>query len=96
MRYAWWPWPTPFRSSWRPFDAQGIRDYRDASELIADAEVGTVSVCLPHYLHFPVALEAIRAGKHVLVEKPLTISLGGSPAAGRRRGRRGRGPRRVP
>jgi predicted dehydrogenase len=58
-----------------PFEAQGIRGYRDAGELIADAEVGTVSVCLPHYLHFPVTLEAIRAGKHVLVEKPLTISV---------------------
>ena len=47
-----------------PFEAQGIRGYRDAGELIADAEVGTVSVCLPHYLHFPVTLEAIRAGGH--------------------------------
>jgi len=58
-----------------PFQARGIRGYRDAAELIADAEVGTVSVCLPHYLHFPVTLEAIRAGKHVLVEKPLAISV---------------------
>jgi predicted dehydrogenase len=58
-----------------PFQTQGIRGYPDASELIADAEIGTVSVCLPHYLHFPVALEAIRAGKHVLVEKPMTISV---------------------
>jgi predicted dehydrogenase len=58
-----------------PFEAQGVRGYRDAAELITDAEVGTVSVCLPHYLHFPVALAAIRAGKHVLVEKPLTTSV---------------------
>jgi UDP-N-acetylglucosamine 3-dehydrogenase len=58
-----------------PFEAEGIRGYRDAGELTADAEVGTVSVCLPHYLHFPVALAAIRAGKHVLVEKPLTTSV---------------------
>jgi predicted dehydrogenase len=58
-----------------PFQAQGIRAYRDTGELIADAEVGTVGVCLPHYLHFPVTLEAIRAGKHVLVEKPLAISV---------------------
>jgi predicted dehydrogenase len=58
-----------------PFEAQGIRGYRDAVELIADVAVGTVSVCLPHYLHFPVALAAIRAGKHVLVEKPLTTSV---------------------
>ena len=58
-----------------PFHAQGTRGYRDPGELIADAEVGTVSVCLPHHLHFPVTMEAIRAGKHVLVEKPLAISV---------------------
>jgi predicted dehydrogenase len=57
-----------------PFEAQGVRGYREAGELIADAQVGTVCVCLPHYLHFPVALETIRAGKNVLVEKPLAIS----------------------
>jgi predicted dehydrogenase len=43
--------------------------------LIADPQVGTVSVCLPHHLHFPVALAGIQAGKNVLVEKPLTVSL---------------------
>ena len=59
-----------------PFEAAGARGYRDAGELIADPEVGTVSVCLPHYLHFPVALAAIRAGKNVLVEKPMAVSPG--------------------
>ena len=58
-----------------PFEAEGVRGYRDAGELIADPEVGTVCVCLPHYLHFPVTLAAIRAGQYVLVEKPLTTSL---------------------
>jgi predicted dehydrogenase len=57
-----------------PFEAQGVRGYREAGELIADAQVGTVCICLPHYLHFPVALAAIKAGKNVLVEKPLAIS----------------------
>jgi predicted dehydrogenase len=57
------------------FEAQGVRGYREASELIADTRVGTVCVCLPHHLHFPVALAAIRAGRNVLVEKPLTTSL---------------------
>ena len=37
--------------------------------------MGTVCVCLPHYLHFPVAMAAIRAGLNVLVEKPLAVSL---------------------
>jgi predicted dehydrogenase len=58
------------------FEAQGVRGYREAGELIADAQVGTVCVCLPHHLHFPVALAAIRARRNVLVEKPLTTSLG--------------------
>lgn len=58
-----------------PFEAQGVRGYPDAAGLIADGEVGTVCVCLPHHLHFPVTLEAIRAGKNVLVEKPLTTTL---------------------
>jgi predicted dehydrogenase len=59
-----------------PFETQGVRGYREAGELIADTRVGTVCVCLPHHLHFPVALAAIQAGKNVLVEKPLTTSLG--------------------
>jgi predicted dehydrogenase len=59
-----------------PFQARGIRTYPEAGALIADARVGTVSVCLPHHLHFPVALAAIRAGKNVLVEKPLVTDPG--------------------
>ena len=59
----------------QPFAAEGVRAYPDAGELIADPQVGTVSVCLPHHLHFPVALQAIQAGKNVLVEKPMAISL---------------------
>ncbi len=57
-----------------PFEAAGVRGYPDAENLIADQEVGTVSICLPHHLHFPVALAAIRAGQNVLVEKPLAVS----------------------
>ena len=33
----------------RPFGAQGVRGYPTADELIADPEVGTVCVCLPHH-----------------------------------------------
>jgi predicted dehydrogenase len=39
--------------------AAAVRQSR-AARLVADAEVGTVSVCLPHYLHFPVALGVSR------------------------------------
>jgi UDP-N-acetylglucosamine 3-dehydrogenase len=59
----------------RPFAAEGVRTYRDAGELIADQRVGTISVCLPHHLHFATAMQAIQVGKNVLVEKPLAIGL---------------------
>jgi len=60
----------------QPFVAEGLPAYAGAAELIADPSVGTVSVCLPHDLHFPVALRALQAGKNVLVEKPLAIDPG--------------------
>jgi len=59
-----------------PFQAPGVRGYTDAGDLIADPRIGTVCVCLPHHLHLPVALAAIRAGRNVLVEKPLANSVG--------------------
>src|SRR6476469_3998467 len=40
----------------------------------ADTEINAVFVCTPHHLHTEHVLAAIRAGKHVLCEKPLTIT----------------------
>ena len=45
--------------------------YEDYKELIARADIDVVHVLTPHYLHAPIALDAIRAGKYVLVEKPV-------------------------
>jgi predicted dehydrogenase len=47
------------------------RVYRDYQDLIADPDVKAVTVAVPNILHFPVALAALEAGKHVIVEKPL-------------------------
>ena len=47
-------------------------DYRAALER---SDVDAVDICLPHHLHAEVALAALRAGKHVLVEKPMACSL---------------------
>ena len=46
------------------------REYADASDLLKDNEIDAVSVCLPNDQHAPVASAALRAGKHVLCEKP--------------------------
>jgi len=54
----------------------GAKGYSDYQELLADPSVDAVDICLPHNLHGPVALAALKAGKHVIVEKPFTIDLG--------------------
>jgi predicted dehydrogenase len=43
-------------------------------ELIRRADVDAVIVCTPHHLHAEAAIAAARAGKHVLVEKPMATS----------------------
>ena len=44
----------------------------DLDELLHDGEVDLVDLCVPNHLHAPFAVKAARAGKHVVVEKPLT------------------------
>jgi predicted dehydrogenase len=53
-----------------------VSDYR---ELLHMAEIDAVAICLPNYLHAPIAIDAMRAGKHVLTEKPM--ALDGASAA---------------
>lgn len=38
-------------------------------------EIDAVDICLPHHLHGPAILDAVAAGKHVLCEKPMCMSL---------------------
>jgi len=51
--------------------ARAMTDYHEALE--AD-DVDAVLIALPHHLHHQVAMDAMRAGKHVLLEKPAAIS----------------------
>ena len=48
--------------------------YQDYSDLLGDPRVDAVVICLPNHLHFPATLAALRAGKHVLCEKPPTLN----------------------
>ncbi|HEY5784831.1 MAG TPA: Gfo/Idh/MocA family oxidoreductase [Microlunatus sp.] len=48
--------------------------HTDSSALIADAHVDVVYIATPHPLHHDLALAAIAAGKHVLIEKPIAMS----------------------
>ena len=57
------------------------RVYDDAEALLAEGEIDLVDVCVPPYLHAPITIAAARAGKHVIVEKPLTGYFGPAPLA---------------
>jgi predicted dehydrogenase len=48
-------------------------DYR---RILEDPAVDAVHICTPNAFHFPIAKDALKAGKHVICEKPLAISLG--------------------
>jgi predicted dehydrogenase len=52
-----------------------LRAELDFGAVLADAGVHAVSICTPVHTHFPLAAAALEAGKHVLVEKPLTHSV---------------------
>jgi len=48
-----------------------VKAYRSLDETLADPEVEVVDLCVPTPLHPPQAIAALRAGKHVVCEKPL-------------------------
>ena len=56
-------------------DLSGLAKHARFEDLIADANVDAVDICLPTPLHALVAIAALRAGKHVLCEKPMSLSL---------------------
>lgn len=49
--------------------------YTDYNELLANDEIDAVSVCTWNNTHAEIAIAALEAGKHVLVEKPLSITV---------------------
>lgn len=49
----------------------GIRITADSHDLISDPAIDAIAIATPVHTHFDLALEALRSGKHVLVEKPL-------------------------
>ncbi|MDQ3814230.1 MAG: Gfo/Idh/MocA family oxidoreductase, partial [Armatimonadota bacterium] len=62
-------------------DSGGLQDlsrvarYQDFQDLLADRTIDLVDICLPTHLHRDATIAALQAGKHVLVEKPIALSL---------------------
>ena len=53
----------------------GANAYTDIEPLLANPQVEAVHVCTPHALHADQVVAAAEAGKHVLVEKPMALTL---------------------
>ncbi len=53
----------------------GADHYNQINEILARGDIDMVSICTPTVTHADIALEAMEAGKHVLVEKPMTSTV---------------------
>ncbi len=53
----------------------GVPDIEDVDKLLARPDIDLVYIATPPFLHFPQALAALEAGKHVICEKPLAMTV---------------------
>lgn len=51
-----------------------LKAYRDYEAMLADPEIHIIDICTPHPLHAEQAIAAAKAGKHLIIEKPISIS----------------------
>lgn len=55
-------------------DLTNVGAYAQLDELLADDTIDLVDICLPPHLHVDATLAALKAGKHVFVEKPMALT----------------------
>ncbi len=57
-------------------EKHGIKNwYDDLDDIINNSGCDVVDICLPNYLHANATLKAAAAGKHIIIEKPLSVTL---------------------
>jgi predicted dehydrogenase len=61
----------------RRCDQYGVPGFRDFREMVGRAQPDAVSIVTPDFLHRDAAVYCLEAGKHVLVEKPLDVTVAG-------------------
>jgi len=56
------------------FNAPNAKIYEDYKELLKDDSIDVIHVCTPNRSHSPITVDALKAGKHVLCEKPMAAT----------------------
>jgi predicted dehydrogenase len=58
----------------KKMDLKGISTYSELDAMLADPDIDMVDLCLPPFAHADAAVAALKAGKHVLCEKPIALT----------------------
>jgi len=61
-------------NSLQKVDGNGVKLFTDYNEMLKMNNIDVVSICTPNDLHAPMAVDSLRAGKHVLCEKPMALT----------------------
>ena len=56
-------------------DENGVTLYSDYAKMLKDKNVDVISLCTPHGMHASQAIQAAKAGKHIITEKPMAMGL---------------------
>lgn len=70
--------------------ARGCAYFTDHRDLLRSGTCDAVVIATPHYAHVPIGLDALRAGHHVLLEKPVAVDLAGAQSLAAAHARRRR------
>ncbi len=65
----------PERAAAAETDFPGVRGFTDLGRLLTEVKPGLVAVVVPHNRHAATAIQCLRAGAHVVVEKPMAITV---------------------
>lgn len=55
--------------------SKSIKVYQDYTDMLKNMSASVVNICTPHHLHAEMAIRAAEHGKHILVEKPMALSI---------------------
>jgi UDP-N-acetyl-2-amino-2-deoxyglucuronate dehydrogenase len=67
----------------RSWEEIGVKTYTSVDELLKDQSIRIISLCTPDHTHAQLAVRILRSGRHLLMEKPLALSLPEAESIGR-------------